>query len=88
MKRQLIFIGQPIYSLKDTYLENGTVEKPVILEFKKAFCSKGGLEIKNRKSNRFNSMVESPRYALSDFYRTAIFRNSHVGVEKFFGGMK
>jgi len=33
---------------------------------------RGSLEIKNIKLNRFNSTVELPRYALSDFYRTAI----------------
>ncbi len=30
------------------------------------------MESKIRKLNRFNSAVEPPRYALSDFYRTAI----------------
>jgi len=34
--------------------------------------AQGGLESKNRKLNRFNSMVQTPWYALSDFYRTAI----------------
>ena len=33
------------------------------------------MEIKNRKSYRFNSTVETPWYALSDFYRTAIDSN-------------
>ena len=33
---------------------------------------KGSLEIKIRKLIRFNSTVETPWYALSDFYRTAI----------------
>ncbi|MDY4245793.1 MAG: hypothetical protein SOX65_04850, partial [Porphyromonas sp.] len=43
---------------------------------RRRFAQKGGLEIKNRKSNRFNSMVEPPWYALSDFYRTAINQKS------------
>ena len=33
------------------------------------------MESKIRKLNRFNSAVEPPRYALSDFYRTAIIKN-------------
>ena len=42
MKRQLIFIGQPIYSLKDTCLENSTVEKPVIFGVLESVLLKGG----------------------------------------------
>lgn len=73
MKRLLIFVGQPIYSLKDTCLGSGTVEKLVIFGVQKdVFAQKGGFEIKNRKSNRFNSTVKPPRDVLSDFYRTAI----------------
>ena len=61
MKRLLIFIGQSIYSLKDTCLENGTVEKPVIFGVLKGVLLKGGgLEIKNRKPNHFNSAIEPP----------------------------
>ena len=77
MKRLLIFIGQPIYSLKNTCLGNGTLEKLVIFGVQEGVLLKrGGLEIKNRKSYRFNSTVETPWYALSDFYRTAIDANS------------
>ena len=31
------------------------------------------MESKIRKFNRFNSVIESPRYALFGFYRTAMF---------------
>ena len=40
------------------------------------------MEIKNRKSYRFNSTVETPWYALSDFYRTAILSKRRKGGEQ------
>lgn len=55
--------------------ENSTLEKPVIFGVQEAVLLKGGLESKNRKSNRFNSMVEPLGMPFSDFYRTAIFEN-------------
>ena len=73
VKRMSIFIGQPIYSLKNICLGGDTVEKPVIFEGQEDVLLKGGgLESKIRKLNRFNSAIEPPRYALSDFYRTAM----------------
>ena len=68
-----IFIGQPIYSLKDICLGGDTVEKPVIFGVQEGVLLKrGGLESKIRTLNCFNSAIEPPRYALSDFYRTAM----------------
>lgn len=85
MKRLSNFIGQPIYSLKDVCLGGDTVEKPMIFGGQEDVLLKGGgLENKIRKLNRFNSAIESPRYALSDFYRTAMIakrllcRNSRI----------
>ena len=51
MKRMSIFIGQPIYSLKNICLGGNTVEKLVIFEVKKTFCPKGGaLKAKSESS--------------------------------------
>ena len=46
-----IFIGQPIYSLKDTCLKNGTLEKPVIFEGQEGVLLKRGA---------WKSKIESP----------------------------
>nr|WP_311521985.1 hypothetical protein [uncultured Porphyromonas sp.] len=51
MKRLLIFIGQPIYSLKVTCLGNGTVEKTGIFEIQKGILLKRGA---------WKSKIESP----------------------------
>ena len=37
-----IFIGQPIYSLKDTCLKNGTLEKPIIFGVQEGVLLKRG----------------------------------------------
>ena len=51
MKRLLIFIGQPIYSLKDTCLGNGTLEKLVIFGVQEGVLLKRGA---------WKSKIESP----------------------------
>ena len=45
-----IFIGQPIYSLKDIYLGGDTIEKPVIFEGQEDVLLKGGLGKQNQKA--------------------------------------
>ncbi len=59
--------------MKDICLGGDTVEKPVIFEGQEdVLLKKGGGKSKIRKLNCFNSAIEPPRYALSDFYRTAM----------------
>ena len=51
MKRLLIFIGQPNYSLKDTCLGNGALEKLVIFGVQEGVLLKRGA---------WKSKIESP----------------------------
>ena len=51
VKRMSIFIGQPIYSLKNICLGGDTVEKPVIFEGQEdVLLKRGGLGKQNQKA--------------------------------------
>ena len=50
VKRMSIFIGQPIYSLKNICLGGNTVEKPVIFEGQEDVLLKRGLGKQNQKA--------------------------------------